>query len=183
MSQPQPGQQPYPPQHPQAPQYAPPQPPKKKSKAKVILGILGGFVVLVIIAAVVSPSRPAGTTATPTLTQPAATQPPAVQQQPAAPATIVVVYEVTGAGMANNISFNTDGVASISQENNVKLPWTKTLEMTKGKAFSATIVAQAGEGTPEIKAKITANGQVLKEEKSTGQFAVVTVSGELFSIK
>lgn len=178
MSQPQPGQQPYPPQYTQAPQYAPPQPPKKKSKAKLILGILGGFVALVIIAAIVSPSRPAGTTATPTLTQPAATQP--AVQQPAAPAKIVVVYEVTGAGKAQSITYVTDGMTSTQQEQNVALPWTKTIELPAGKALQmVSLFAQAGEGTPEISAKITADGKLVKDGKSSGLYSVVTINDNI----
>lgn len=182
--QPGPPQQPYPPQYGQQPPYtgAPMPPPRKKSKAKLVLGIAGAFVLLLIIAAALGGNRPSGTTPTaPAAQQPAAQQPTVAQ--PAAPAKIVLVYEVTGAGAANNISYIADGVASTEQVTDAKLPWTKTIELDKSKAFSASLVAQAGAGTPEIAAKITANGKVIKEGKSAGQYAVVTVVGELFNLK
>jgi hypothetical protein len=184
MSQPPGPQQPYPPQYAQQPQYpgAPVPPVKKKSKTGWI--IAGAVLLVLVIIGLVVPDtggRPPGSsTGIATTTAPAA-QPPAAQP-PAAPAKIVLVYEVTGAGTANNISYIADGVASTEQVTDVKLPWSKTIELDKSKAFSASLVAQAGAGTPEISAKITANGKPLKDGKSTGQYSVVTVAESLLNL-
>jgi hypothetical protein len=187
MSQPPPGpqQQPYP-QYAQQPQYAGgPVPPPVKKKSKAGWLVAGGVLLLLIVAGIAAGGgggKPASNIAGTAPTTAPVAQPPAAQQ-PAAPAKIVLVYEVTGAGSANNISYIADGTASTEQVTNVKLPWTKTIELDKSRAFSSSLVAQAGDGTPEISAKITANGKVIKEGKSSGQYAVVTVAEPLFSLK
>lgn len=172
----------------QQPQYTgAPVPPKKKSKAPLVIGIIAAFVVVLVIGGALGGGGSTGNVAnTPAGQQPAVQPPPAqppAAEQPAASDKIVVVYEVTGAGKATSITYNSDGVASTEQLQNVQLPWTKTIEMTKGKAFAATVLAQAGDGTTEIVAKITANGKVLKDAKSSGQYAVANATAELYSIK
>ncbi|MDX8050393.1 MmpS family transport accessory protein [Lentzea sp. BCCO 10_0798] len=185
MSQQPPGQQqPYPPQYPQQPQYMPqPQPPKKKSKKGWFIGI-GVLVLLLIIGAALGGGRPSGTTAnTPAGEQPTAAAQPTAAQQPAAPAVRTVVYEVTGTGTANNITYNTDGLTSTQQETNVKLPWSKTVEMKAGEAFQmATLLAQNGP-SGEITVKITVDGKLVKDGKSSGPYAVVNVSENIGSFK
>ncbi|MFD9706222.1 MmpS family transport accessory protein [Lentzea sp. NPDC059081] len=186
MSQP-PSPQPYAQPYQQQPYGGAPQPPKKKSKAPLVIGIIAAFVVLLVIGAALGGGGTTGNVANTPAAQQPAVQPPAAQppaaEQPAASDKITVVYEVTGAGTATSITYNSDGVASTEQLQDVKLPWSKTIEMEKGKAFAAVLLAQAGAGTPEISAKITANGKPLKDGKSAGQYAVVNVTGDLFSVK
>jgi hypothetical protein len=175
QQQPHPSQQPYPPQYIQQPQYAP-GPPPKKSKVGKVIAIVGGVLLLLIIAAAMSGNRPTGTTSTaPTVEQPAA-------QQPAAPAKRTVVYEVTGTGTANNITYNTDGLTSTQQETEVKLPWSKTVEMKAGEAFQMVSVLAQNGPSGEINVKITVDGKLVKDGKSSGAYAVVTVSENIGSL-
>lgn len=116
--------------------------------------------------------------------QPAAATPaPAPAQQPAPAAKKTIVYEVGGAGTANSITYTTDGMTSTQQEGNVKLPWSKTIELPAGEALQmVSIFAQAGEGTPEITAKITVDGKIVKDGKSSGLYAVVNVNENIGSL-
>ncbi|WP_309115951.1 MmpS family transport accessory protein [Saccharothrix sp.] len=176
MSQPQPpyGQQPSPYGH----QYAPPPPPpapKKKSRGPLWVGIGVALLLLIVLGSVLAPDKPATTTAGGTTTAPAAQEQPA-QEKPA-PAARVVLYEVLGSGTANNITYTTDGLTSTEQVGQAPLPWSKQIELPPGEAMQfVSIVAQAGKGTTEITARITVDGKVVKEGKSSGQYAVVTVN-------
>jgi len=175
-------QQPPPPYQPGP---AAPQPPAKKRKKWPF--IVGGLVALIVIISVANggktdktePTTPAA--AAPTQDTPAPAAPPT--QEAKKPASRVVVYEVTGAGQALNITYTTDGMTSSEQVAAAALPWTKQLELPAGQALQVvSVVAQAGDGTPEIAAKITVDGKVVKEGKSSGQFAVVTVSENIGSL-
>ncbi|WP_394618221.1 MmpS family transport accessory protein [Lentzea sp. JNUCC 0626] len=177
-------QQPMPPGQPFQPY---PQPPKKK--AKKWPWVVGAILLLIIVSSVANGGKaPQNTTSTGADTNTAAPQAPAqqpapVQQQAPAAAKRTVVYEVSGAGTANSITYTTDGMTSTQQEGDVKLPWSKTLELPTGEAFQmVTIFAQAGEGTPEITAKITVDGKVVKEGKSSGQYAVVNINDNIGSL-
>ena len=167
----------------QQPPFAP-QPVKKKSKKWP--WVVGAIVLLIVIGSVANGGKPADTntanTGTTATQQPAA-QPPAPAKEPAPAAKRTVVYEVTGAGAANSITYVTDGMTSTQQEGNVKLPWSKTFELPAGEALQmVSIFAQAGNGTPEIAAKITVDGKVVKEGKSSGQFAVVNINDNIGSL-
>ncbi|USX49940.1 MmpS family transport accessory protein [Lentzea sp. HUAS12] len=182
MSYPQPPQgpqQPYQQQYPQPmppgqPQYFAPPPPQKK--AKKWPWVIGAIFLLIIISSVANGGKsPEPTTSAGTGTT--EVEAPAAVQKPAPAAKKTVVYEVGGAGTANNITYTTDGMTSIQQEGDVKLPWSKTIELPTGEALQmVSVMAQAGKGTPEITVKITVDGKVVKEGKSSGQYAVVNVN-------
>lgn len=80
-----------------------------------------------------------------------------------------VVMEVTGAKSAD-ITYGLGG--DQSQDNGAKVPWKKELK-TSDALLLATIVAQ-NKGGGTIACKITVDGKVVKENKSTGEYAVVT---------
>ena len=185
MSQPQPGPPGYGP-----PSYYPPPPvaPKKTKKWPWVVGII---VALVVVASIANGGK---TPTTPAASTPGASTPAAAPVENAVPAekpaekpaanVRTVVYEVTGAGTANSITYTTDGMTSSEQVGDAPLPWTKTLELPAGEAIQmVSILAQAGEGTPEIAAKITVDGKVVKEGKSSGQYAVVTINENIGSFK
>lgn len=156
-------------------------PPAKKRKKWPF--VLGAIVLLVVIIAVANggtqPQNPPAAPASDTAAAPAVEQPAAEQKA----TTRVVVYEVTGAGSANNITYTTDGMTSSEQVGQVPLPWSKTIELPVGEALQmVSVLAQAGDGTPEISAKITVDGKVIKEGKSSGQYAVVTVNENIGSL-
>lgn len=142
----------------------PPQQPKRKKKWP---WILGGFVALVILGSAIGVAGGGGN-------QPAAggggTEP--AQQAPDKPAK--VVYEVTGTGTASNISYGaSDG---ISQKTGATLPWKHTEPYDGGYDFF-TLTAQNGNNGGEITCRITVDGEVIKENTSSGPYAVVSCSG------
>jgi hypothetical protein len=82
-----------------------------------------------------------------------------------------VVFEVTGPAKADvTFGIGTDQ----SQELDSALPWKKELS-TKDTTVITVLLAQS-KGTGEIACKITIDGKVVKENKSSGEFAVVTCS-------
>lgn len=169
MSQPQPS---YPP--------AAPQPPKKKRKWPLIVG---GLVVLIIVIAVANGGTkdpaPANTTAA---AQPAAPSTAAPAEQPKK-STRAVLYEVLGSGTATSITYTTDGMTSTEQVGQAALPWSKQIELPAGEALQmVSLMAQAGQGSTEISARVTVDGKVVKEGKSSGPFAVVSVNENIGSL-
>jgi hypothetical protein len=85
----------------------------------------------------------------------------------------VVTFEVTGPASAD-ISYSIGG--DQAQENGVKLPWRKDITVAK-LPFIMSILAQNKTTTGTITCKITADGAVRKENKSSGEYAVVTCTG------
>lgn len=65
--------------------------------------------------------------------------------------------------------------ADTSQAGAAKLPWTKTLTSSEA-LIIPTVVAQS-KGKGEITCRITVDGKLVKENKSTGQYAVVSCTG------
>jgi hypothetical protein len=154
-------------------QYPPAPAPVAKKKTKKWPWVLGAIVLLIVIVSATNGGKtdtaPAAGATTPPAAAPAA-------QQPAKAAGHTVIYEVTGAGTASNITYTTDGMTSTEQVGNAPLPWSKTIELPNKSFQMVSLMAQAGDGTPEISAKITVDGKVIKDGKSTGQFAVVSVN-------
>lgn len=83
-----------------------------------------------------------------------------------------VKYEITG-GAASSVTYGT--AAGISQEADVKLPWSKTVT-DDGLLTIATLDAQNA-GSGPVSCKITIDGKVIAEQTSSGQFAVVSCFG------
>ncbi|TDC01870.1 hypothetical protein E1091_02005 [Micromonospora fluostatini] len=84
-----------------------------------------------------------------------------------------IVLEVTGPKTASvTYGLGTDQ----SQENDAKLPWKKELT-SKETIIIPTIVAQS-KGSGEIECRITIDGKLAKENKSSGEFAVVTCTAD-----
>lgn len=95
--------------------------------------------------------------------------------QAASVTTQAITYTVEGKS-ASNITYTTDGAGSSEQQSDVKLPFTKTVNVPVGFAF-VSLMAQNG-GGGQIKCKITkADGTVLKEATSNGQYAIASCSG------
>jgi hypothetical protein len=82
-----------------------------------------------------------------------------------------IVLEVTGAGAAD-ITYGL-GVDQ-SQEQGAKLPWRKTLTSSEALIIPTVVAQNKGAGT--ISCKITVDGKLEKENRSSGEFAVVTCS-------
>jgi len=88
-----------------------------------------------------------------------------------------IVFSVIGNGAPTaDITFGY--TADLQQENGAKLPWTKEVD-AKGDVVLPTITALSnGEGAGSISCKITVDGKVVKENQSTGAFAVVTCTAD-----
>lgn len=82
-----------------------------------------------------------------------------------------IVLEVTGAKAAD-ITYGLG--ADQSQEQGAKVPWKK--ELTSNEAMLIVVLVAQNKGGGEIACKITVDGKVVKENKSSGEFAVVTCS-------
>lgn len=93
--------------------------------------------------------------------------------QTTAAATKKILMEVTGPKAADiTFGLGTD----TSQENAAKLPWKK--ELSSGEAFLVPTVLAQSKGTGKIACKITVDGKLVKENASTGEFAVVTCTAD-----
>lgn len=87
-----------------------------------------------------------------------------------------IVFEVTGTGKANNISYGVGG--NMSQANGENLPWKKTATSTDSLLLvSLSAQSSGGSASTKIGCKVTVDGKVIVENASTGQYAVVTCSG------
>lgn len=109
---------------------------------------------------------------------------PAVPQTGNSPAddaaaqTRTVVYEVTGSGKALSITYTTDGMTSMEQQQNAALPFSKEISMP-AEAFQVFSVSAQNSGSGTISCKITVDGKVLKEASSNGQYSVVMCNGDV----
>jgi Mycobacterium membrane protein len=87
---------------------------------------------------------------------------------------VTIRYEVTGdSGTANNVTYMIN--QGEQQETNVALPWSK--EFTADGKFQAFVVNAQNAGAGSISCKITVAGQVINQQTSNGQYAVVMCSG------
>ena len=142
--------------------------------------IVGGIVLLIIIIAVSSgggnsTTAGAGGAAASTSPAPAAAPAPASgTPDSTASGASGVVYEVTGTGRANNITFG-DVTKGLSQQNGTKLPWKKTAPTSDG--FAAYGLTAQNGGSGEISCKITVDGKEVANNTSSGQYAVVSCNG------
>lgn len=97
---------------------------------------------------------------------------------------VTLTYEVTSdAPTATNITYSTftDGNDGTQQATDAALPWSQSIEVERGGDFDFnfySLLAQASQGATTISCKITFDGQVLSEQTSTGEFAVVTCNGD-----
>ncbi|GAA2855450.1 hypothetical protein Acy02nite_72830 [Actinoplanes cyaneus] len=148
----QPGGQ-FPPQQPYFPgQYPPPAPPKKSRKTLwIILGIIGGLVVLCCGGGFAIFGKAASDVTKESKTD------------------HTVRYEVTG-GDAADITYTTANFGT-EQAGGAALPWTKEVTVTGWNVVS--LIAQ-DKGSGSVGCKIYIDGALKVEQKSTGDFAVVT---------
>ena len=78
------------------------------------------------------------------------------------------------------VTYTSDDSFNISQENGAALPWTKTVDLGSGilgGGAGASLQAQGDGSADSITCRVTHDGEVVSENTSTGQFAVVTCSG------
>jgi hypothetical protein len=98
-----------------------------------------------------------------------------VPEQSPAPAKRTVVFEVTGAGKAFNVTATVG--ASIHNEASVTLPWTRTVEVPADPASeSVMLVVVAGPDGAEVHGKYTIDGTTVREGKASGPYGVLTIT-------
>jgi hypothetical protein len=151
--------------------------PKNSLKWLWVVGLVGALVVFGVIA------TGGGADTTPAAAPSVSTPPPkpGLEVPPSAPAVPptpvhIVVFEVTGAG-TGTATYSTDGAGGATAATEVPLPWSTTLELPVDPGRQAiSLVAEAGPGTPEVSAKITVDGLVVREGKSGGTFLSVSLN-------
>ena len=84
-----------------------------------------------------------------------------------------MVFEVSGSGSAQNVTWGVNG--NQSQRTDATLPFREEVA-DPGSFAVASMVAQNG-GSRSISCKVSRGGDVLAEQTSSGQYAVVTCSG------
>src|SRR4051812_40637025 len=90
---------------------------------------------------------------------------------PNLPTEVSLTFEISGAATeATSISYLGNGF-QITQETNVPLPWTKTVSYTSGTTGVNINAQNAGSGT--IACSITRDGQLIAQNESSGDYAVV----------
>lgn len=95
--------------------------------------------------------------------------------QPASDKPAQVVYEVTGTGEPTSIVYGKDGFIdeALPPLTRAKLPWKRVEAYDDGEA-SLVLTAQNGNNNGEITCRITVEGEVIKEDTSSGPSAVVS---------
>lgn len=86
-----------------------------------------------------------------------------------------IVMEVT-ASKSKKASVTYGLNADQSQDNEAKLPWKK--ELSSAEALTIVSLVAQNSGSGDISCKISVDGKVVKENKSSGQYAVVTCSAD-----
>jgi hypothetical protein len=99
---------------------------------------------------------------------------------PASLRTVSVQVISDGAQTANSVTFTwTDekGQLQQRQDNGPVLPWSEELALPDSWISSVSLTAQAAAGADSISCIIREGDEVLTENTSTGEYAVVTCSG------
>jgi hypothetical protein len=90
------------------------------------------------------------------------------QADSADPAVNTVIYRVTGTSPASMVTYSTDGLATINQEANVTLPWTKTITLPNDEPVQVVQIDAQGNGSGKVNVTITVNGKLIKEAHADG---------------
>ncbi|MBP3088505.1 hypothetical protein EML15_05015 [Corynebacterium sp. sy017] len=141
-------------------------------KGKIIAGVIGGLVVLAGIGAAIGGDDNKETTI-------AQEQKPdqAEEKIEATPESNTLTYVLESDGAPINANYIVEG-ANVSQEQGVESGWTKDLEFeNKWKAIGTNVMGQL-QGSGSVTCKILWNGEVISENTSTGDYAVVTCTSD-----
>lgn len=87
--------------------------------------------------------------------------------EPAVAVTRHVKYAITG-GKHGSVTYNADGQASIEQDTDAKLPWTKEFDWPVDSASQTAQVTGKNNGSGQITCMITVDGTVVKTVTSKG---------------
>lgn len=168
----------------QPPRWPPPAHASPEKKKPFWRSKKGAFVLLVgalFLAIVMTPkSQPAAPKSAPSSTwtgAPVTAVPAQTEQANEETAGSVVVYEVTGKGSAS-VTYMKEGFSQ-EQQTSAKLPYRKQLQFKDkiGSFAPISLVAQHVSGGGDLTCRVTVDGQVVAENTSSGQYAVVTCSG------
>lgn len=134
---------------------------------------------LIVIAVVITVTAVSGIGDDSTSADSGAPGAPVAPEAPAEQATgNGTVYEVIGEGDGTAmVTYSADENVNLVQEDGVALPWTKTVELGDGSiAGVASLTAQGDRSITSITCRVIRNDEVLSENTSTGQYAVVNCS-------
>ncbi|MFD4644394.1 hypothetical protein ACFWN2_44300 [Lentzea sp. NPDC058436] len=102
-------------------------------------------------------------------------EPQVMSSEPPVPSTPVVVFEVTGTGKAFSVTATAG--TSVHTEQDVTLPWTRTVEVPAGApAKPVVLVVVAGPDGAEVHGKYTIDGTTVREGKASGPYGVLTIT-------
>ncbi len=166
---------------------------KNKKRLFAILGLsIGALAIIVGIAVSIASVAGVATSISESIEEGASSAPlaPEASEEIAEPEegqdVVTVVYEVTSdAPTAGNVTYLTASSSGTGQEQvtDAPLPFTETIEVPLEGGFdyqAFSLVAQTAQGGTTISCKITVDGEVVAEQTSTGEFSVVSCSGDSF---
>ncbi|WNV84451.1 MmpS family transport accessory protein [Umezawaea sp. Da 62-37] len=154
------------------------------ASGKKWLWIVGLVVVLLVVGFVVSRGSGGSTASAPAPTTSVSTEAarPGLETAPSAPAARppvvhIVVYEVTGSG-SGTVTYSTDGAGGTGVATDVPLPWSTTVELpVEAGTQSVSVVADGG--ASELGARITVDGEVVKEGGSSPAYNSVSLTANV----
>lgn len=149
-----------------------PTPAPTPSKRKKWPWIVGGIAALIIVGSM------AGKDANNPAQQTNAAQLPAATTAPAA-AKPTVVYRVTGTAKDVSVIYTTmdSGNWSSSTEQDVPLPWEKTVEVDGGILSGGSLIVTTGFQGGTVTCTVVVDGEEAKTAQASGEFASASCSG------
>ncbi|MCG8919878.1 DUF4190 domain-containing protein [Actinokineospora sp. PR83] len=161
--------------------YPAPTPVPAPSKRKKWPWIVGGIVALIVVGSVATSNKDDNTTrASGPQTTDVAVIPPAA---PAAAAPVAakstVVYKVTGTAKDTTVMYTTmdGGSWSSSTEQDVPLPWEKTVAVEGGLFSGGSLIVTTGMKGGQVTCSVVVDGKEAKTAQASGEFASASCSG------
>ncbi len=77
------------------------------------------------------------------------------------------------------MTYNSDGITSISQESGERVPWTKTITVKDEPLTIAQVSGQNQGETGTVKCSITVDGKMVKEGTAKGAYAIASCDASL----
>lgn len=154
---------------------------KKRKTWPWVLGGIGVIAAIIVVIAVSSGGGGGRTGADPALPDAPDAPGEAGEAGEAAPTVPATTYEVEGESDGDGsamITYTADENLSTSQETDVTLPWTTTVDLGRqGTVFGgASLTAQGDASVTSITCRVMRDGEVVAENTSSGRYAVVGCS-------
>ena len=92
-------------------------------------------------------------------------------------AEVTLTFEVTGSGPIESVTYSGPGYTANTTEEDVALPWTKTVTVYRGVGYSLMAKASAKGGTLEC--TVSLDGEVIQTQSMAAHERAVTCTGVL----